>query len=246
MTSRPLSRLLTAFLCVPRSPGSRPSPRVATTDLTTPDSCERRNRQVTLGFSAWPGWFPWQVAQEQGLFAKNDVNVELQATSTATPTASTRWPPERSTPTARHSTTRWPRSAAAPSRRSSSSTTTPPATTRSSLGTGITSVADLKGKKVAVEQGTVDHYLLLLALAEAELTKDDIELVPLTTDAAAAAFVAGQVDAVGAFAPFTTTALQRPGSRAIATSAEFPGAIPDHLVVTAALIQDRPAESRGW
>jgi NitT/TauT family transport system substrate-binding protein len=45
---------------------------------------------------------------------------------------------------------------------------------------------------------------------------------------------------VGAFAPFTTTALARPGSRAIATSAEFPGAIPDHLVVAADLAQNRP------
>src|SRR2546427_153042 len=83
--------------------------------------------------------------------------------------------------------------------------------------------------KVAVEQGTVDHYLLLLALAQAKLTEKDIQLVPLTTDAAAAAFAAGQVDAVGAFAPFTTTALARPGSRAVATSAQFAGAIPDHL-----------------
>jgi NitT/TauT family transport system substrate-binding protein len=107
---------------------------------------------------------------------------------------------------------------------------------------GITSVADLRGTRVAVEQGTVDHYLLLLALAEANLTAEDIELVALPTNAAAAAFAAGQVDAVGAFAPFTSVALARPGSRAIATSAEFPGAIPDHLVVTADLAQNHPAE----
>src|SRR5687767_2430349 len=34
--------------------------------------------KVTLAFSAWPGWFPWQVAQEQGLFARNGVEVELK------------------------------------------------------------------------------------------------------------------------------------------------------------------------
>src|SRR5689334_15605801 len=33
---------------------------------------------ITLGFSAWPGWFPWQVAQEKGMFAKNGVEVELK------------------------------------------------------------------------------------------------------------------------------------------------------------------------
>src|SRR5690242_20116906 len=24
--------------------------------------------RITLGFSAWPGWLPWQVAQAEGLF----------------------------------------------------------------------------------------------------------------------------------------------------------------------------------
>ena len=33
---------------------------------------------LRLGFSAWPGWFPWQVAQEQGLFAKNGLTVDLK------------------------------------------------------------------------------------------------------------------------------------------------------------------------
>ncbi|MFV2106229.1 aliphatic sulfonate ABC transporter substrate-binding protein [Micromonospora sp. LOL_015] len=107
---------------------------------------------------------------------------------------------------------------------------------------GIDSVADLAGKRVAIEEGTVDHYLLLLALAEAGLSADDVEISPLLTDAAAAAFLAGQVDAVGAFAPFTTTALGREGSRAIATSADFPGAIPDHLVFDSAFVAAHPEQ----
>ncbi len=99
-----------------------------------------------------------------------------------------------------------------------------------------------KGRKVAVEQGTVDHYLLLLALEQAGLTEEDIDLQSMPTDAAADAFVAGTVDAVGVFAPFTTTAFARPGSRAIASSVEFPGAIPDHLVVASSLVKDRPED----
>ena len=107
---------------------------------------------------------------------------------------------------------------------------------------GITTVADLKGKKVAAEQGTVDHYLLLLALQKAGLTEKDVEFTPLLTDAAAAAFVAGKVDAVGAFAPFTTTALGLAGSKAIATSEDFPGAIPDHLVFGSDFVREHPTE----
>ena len=54
--------------------------------------------------------------------------------------------------------------------------------------------------------------------------------------------MAGQVDAVGAFAPFTTTALGRQGSKAISTSKDFPGAIPDHLAFDAAFVADHPDE----
>ena len=33
---------------------------------------------VTLGFSAWPGWFPWQVAQEAQIFEQTQANVDLK------------------------------------------------------------------------------------------------------------------------------------------------------------------------
>ena len=33
---------------------------------------------VRLGFSAWPGWFPWQVAQDEGIFKANAVQVDLK------------------------------------------------------------------------------------------------------------------------------------------------------------------------
>jgi NitT/TauT family transport system substrate-binding protein len=50
------------------------------------------------------------------------------------------------------------------------------------------------------------------------------------------------VDAVGVFAPFTTTALELQGSKAIATSADFPGAIPDHLVFDSEFVADHGEE----
>src|SRR5262245_5402583 len=43
---------------------------------TGPDS--GADTTVTLAFSAWPGWFPWQIAEEKGLFAANGVTVELK------------------------------------------------------------------------------------------------------------------------------------------------------------------------
>ena len=32
---------------------------------------------IKLGFSAWPGWFPWQVTEEKGIFEEVGVDVEL-------------------------------------------------------------------------------------------------------------------------------------------------------------------------
>ena len=105
---------------------------------------------------------------------------------------------------------------------------------------GINSIADLKGKKVAAEEGTVDHFLLLLGLRKAGLSPKDINFQPLETGKAAAAFAAGQVDAVGVFAPFTTQALKRPKSKELFSSKEFPGAIPDHLVFTRKFVDAHP------
>lgn len=199
--------------------------------------------KVTLAFSAWPGWFPWQVAQEQGLFTANGVDVELKyfdnyldsltALSTGNVTANSQTLNDTlisiSAPGAAKQTIVLV---------NDNSTGNDQIIARD----GINSVADLKGKTVAVEQGTVDHFLLLLALQKAGLKFDDVTVKGLPTADAAAAFKAGQVDAVGAFAPFTTTALERAGSKTIASSKEFPGAIPDHLVFAADFVAQHPTE----
>jgi NitT/TauT family transport system substrate-binding protein len=105
---------------------------------------------------------------------------------------------------------------------------------------GIGSIPDLAGKEIGVEAGVVDHFLLALGLEREGLTLADVTIVNLETGAAASAFAAGQMDAVGVFAPFTTVALGRADSKTLFTSADFPGAIPDHLAVSGALVESRP------
>ncbi len=205
------------------------------------DAGDAGGTKVTLGFSAWPGWFPWQVAQEQGLFAENNVEVDLKYFDSYTDslTALSTGNLDANSQTLNDTL----------SSVSGGAKQTIVLVNDNSTGNdqiiarpGVASVADLKGKTVAVEQGTVDHYLLLLALRKAGLSESDIQLKPLLTDAAAAAFLAGQVDAVGAFAPFTTTALGLAGSKPITTSADFPGAIPDHLVFASDFVADHPEQ----
>ena len=201
----------------------------------------RSGGKVVVGFSAWPGWFPWQIAHEQRLFAKHGIEVELKYFDNYTESLKAL---AAGAIDANSQTLNDTLASVSGGARQTIVLVNDNSTGNDKIiaRDGIVSVADLKGKRVAVEQGTVDHYLLLLALEQAGLTQNDIELSPMPTDAAAAAFVAGQVDAVGVFAPFTTTALERPGSRSIATSVEFPGAIPDHLVVESSTVHERPAD----
>lgn len=61
---------------------------------------------------------------------------------------------------------------------------------------GFTSVADLKGKKIATQKGAFMHKVLIDILTANGLTIDDIEFVNLNAQGAAEAFIAGNVDGV--------------------------------------------------
>ncbi|MEU9319255.1 NrtA/SsuA/CpmA family ABC transporter substrate-binding protein [Streptomyces sp. NPDC048295] len=69
-------------------------------------------------------------------------------------------------------------------------------------GSGIASVKDLVGKKVAVNQGGTGEYLLLKALAEAGIPTGKVERVYLRPDQTAAVFNAGKVDAWAVWATY--------------------------------------------
>lgn len=73
-------------------------------------------------------------------------------------------------------------------------------------GKGIGSIAELKGKKVAVGKGTSAHGHLLLQLQKAGMSIDDIEPVYLQPAEASAAFDRGDVDAWAIWDPYTAIA----------------------------------------
>jgi NitT/TauT family transport system substrate-binding protein len=108
---------------------------------------------------------------------------------------------------------------------------------------GITSVAQLKGKKVGVEVGFVDHLLLMYALKSANLTDKDIKIVNVPTDQTPQTLKSGGVDAIAAWQPNSGAALKLvPGSTPIFTSANVPGIIYDELVVSPKSLADRRAD----
>ncbi|MCU1376121.1 MAG: transporter substrate-binding protein [Actinomycetia bacterium] len=76
-------------------------------------------------------------------------------------------------------------------------------------GSGITTVQDLVGKRVAVNALAHGDYLLQQALKEAGIPLDQVERTPLQPPEAAAAFASGKIDAWATFGDFFTGALAK-------------------------------------
>jgi NitT/TauT family transport system substrate-binding protein len=105
---------------------------------------------------------------------------------------------------------------------------------------GLRSMADLKGKRVAVESGAVGAYVLSRALALNRMQPGDVQIVHLESNEHAAAFEQGRVDAAVTFDPFRSQML-RAGATTLFDSTQIPGEIVDLLVVRDSVLEKNPA-----
>ena len=96
---------------------------------------------------------------------------------------------------------------------------------------GLDRTAALKGKKIALQVGSSEHFLLDLGLRRDRLSLKEIETISLEPETAIEAFLQGRVDAIAVADPWIQKARTLKGSRVLWSSAEFPGAISSHLVV---------------
>lgn len=119
---------------------------------------------------------------------------------------------------------------------------------------GISSVADLRGKKVAAPHGTDPYLFLMRALEKFGLSEKDIEVVPLTHPDGASALASGVVDAWAGLDPMMAKLelagqatlfyrdLSIPSFGVLVVSEEFARKYPD-LVVTVLQVYER---ARQW
>ncbi|CAB4899446.1 unannotated protein [freshwater metagenome] len=87
-------------------------------------------------------------------------------------------------------------------------------------GSGINSVADLKGKKVAFSKGSSSNYYWLLSEQAAGLSPGDVEVAQLSVSDSRAAFAAGDVDALVAFDYNLATLIRAGGAKVLASSGD--------------------------
>ncbi|WP_127533071.1 ABC transporter substrate-binding protein [Paenibacillus kobensis] len=193
---------------------------------------------VTIALSPWPGWYMWYLVEEQGLFEKHGVNVELK------------WFPVYSDSL----------QALATGKVDANSQTLSDTLAPVSKGIGlkavlvndnsnggdaivaqpsIQNVLDLKGKTVATELGTVDHLLLLTALDQNGMKESDVNFVNMTVNDAGPAFITGKTDASVLWEPFQTKAVVEGKGKVLFSSKDTPGLIPDLLVFRESVVNNR-------
>ena len=110
-------------------------------------------------------------------------------------------------------------------------------------------MADLRGRRVGVEDTALGAFFLTLALQKAGLNHADVRVVPLQVQDHERAFTDGSVDAVVTFEPVRGKLLAR-GAHILFDSSRIPGEIVDVLLVRSSYLQQYPDAVtvlvRGW
>ncbi len=114
----------------------------------------------------------------------------------------------------------------------------------------IQTVDDLAGKTVALDKSATSYFFFLQALADSNITEDQINIVEMGNDAAGEAFIAGQVDAAVTWEPALSNCSQREGGHILVSSADYPKAIIDVLTISTKFLEKYPdsadALNEGW
>lgn len=185
---------------------------------------------LKIGYSDWPGWVAWQIGIEKGWFEEEGVAVEFQWMDyVASMDAYAAGLVDAVTMT-------------------NGDALVTGGTGKPSVGIiindysngndmvvaapGINSLADLKGKKVGLEEGFVIHLLLIKGAEAAGIDPSSFTIVNTPTNETPQVLASGAVDAIGAWQPNSGEALKAvANSKPILTSADVPGVIYDLLCV---------------
>lgn len=104
----------------------------------------------------------------------------------------------------------------------------------------IQTVADLKGKTVAVNQGSVSEWFLAQVLQKNGLSLSDVKEQNMKSGEAGAAFVAGKVDVAVTWEPWLSKAKVRTDGHVLVSSKEYPDLIMDSFAFRKDFIQKYP------
>jgi len=204
---------------------------------------------IKVGVSDWTGWVAWYVAQDQGYFRKYGADVKLVWFANYTDSISALSTGQLDANSQTWSDTLGPL-AKGIALKAVLVNDNSAGNDALMVGPKIRGFPELRGRKIALEQYSISHFVLYTALARNGLTPNDVNVVNLSAGDAAAAFMSGRVDAAVVWNPWISQIEKSGAGRPLFTSTQMPGLIPDLLVAQAQAIQskrkDFVAMIRAW
>ncbi|MFG1430361.1 ABC transporter substrate-binding protein [Xanthobacter sp. V2C-8] len=109
-------------------------------------------------------------------------------------------------------------------------------------GKDVKSLQDLKGKPVALNEGSVSEFWFNILLDKAGMKETDVQVTNMTSDDAAAAFIADRVPAAVTWEPHLTEVRKSGKGQVLIDSTSTPGAIVDTVGLKCDFIAAHKAE----
>ena len=200
--------------------------------------------EITLGVNDWVGYVAWYVAQEKGFFKKHGADVKLvwcegvvdsldkfaagKLDANAQPWADTLVHIAQKVPL--KTIMALDHSAGADALM---------------VSPKIQKLADLKGKKIALEELAIMQFMVETALSKAGLSIKDVQIMYMPAGDAAKAFMDGKVDAAAVWNPFVNDIQVSRKGRPLFSSKDVPGMMSDVLVASEKSLKEKRAEYVG-
>ena len=200
--------------------------------------------EITLGVNDWVGYVAWYVAQEKGFFKKHGADVKLvwcegvvdsldkfaagKLDANAQPWADTLVHIAQKVPL--KTIMALDHSAGADALM---------------VSPKIQKLADLKGKKIALEELAIMQFMVETALSKAGLSIKDVQIMYMPAGDAAKAFMDGKVDAAAVWNPFVNDIQISRKGRPLFSSKDVPGMMSDVLVASEKSLKEKRAEYVG-
>ena len=185
---------------------------------------------LQIGVTIWPGWMPWWIVEEKGYFDEVGVKAKIVKFKRHSDDMSAFAGKQLDATHMILADVIIPASKGVPGR-------IVLITDKSSgadgilAKTGIASIKDFKGKRVAYELGGVSQLILMRALEKEGLKLEDVTSVNMSAEDAGTAFLAGAVDVAVTWEPYLSQASKDGKGRVVFSTADTPGLVPDLLVV---------------
>jgi NitT/TauT family transport system substrate-binding protein len=109
---------------------------------------------------------------------------------------------------------------------------------------GINGLKDLKGKRVALIQGTYLEYIFEAATKQAGLNPASVQIVDVAGEKTPEALISGMVDAITAWESYAGQGLKAIKGNILFSTAQIPGLDPQVYALRREFIQKRPDEVR--